>query len=61
MRWWSKRWKSPGTSDDNEACVEVAVRPDGTVLLRDSKIGDTSPVLAFIADEWRTFLSNAHL
>ncbi|WP_084216046.1 DUF397 domain-containing protein [Pseudonocardia spinosispora] len=52
-------WFKSSHSDDNEACVEVAVRPDGTVLLRDSKIGDTSPILTFTATQWQTFLATA--
>lgn len=42
----------------NGACVEVAVE-DGRVLVRDSKLGEESPVLAFSPSDWRTFLATA--
>lgn len=54
-------WFKSSHSDENEACVEVALPPDGSVSVRDSKIGDTSPVLTFTADQWRTFLADARL
>ncbi|WP_084216159.1 DUF397 domain-containing protein [Pseudonocardia spinosispora] len=43
---------------DNQ-CVEVAVLPNGSVLLRDSKIGTTSPTLTFTPTQWQTFLTTA--
>lgn len=51
------RWFKSSYSDDKEMCVEVAVLTDGSVLLRDSKIGDTSPTLAFTPTQWQTFLT----
>lgn len=35
-------------------CTEVAVCPDG-VLVRDSQLGDGSPVLSFGAGAWQAF------
>jgi hypothetical protein len=37
-----------------DGCVEVA-KSDSAVLVRDSKLGDDSPVLVFTEDEWRAF------
>lgn len=37
------------------SCVEVA-HVDGWVGMRDSKLGDESPVLVFTAEEWRAFV-----
>ena len=38
------------------SCVEIAELPDG-VAIRDSKSPDTSPILTFSTDEWRSFLA----
>lgn len=35
-------------------CVEIA-RVGGTTLVRDSKLGEDSPVLSFGPGEWRRF------
>ncbi|WP_328990298.1 DUF397 domain-containing protein [Kribbella sp. NBC_01245] len=40
-------------------CVEVADRPGGGVVLRDSKDGGTGPVLQFSPLEWDRFLDGA--
>lgn len=37
------------------ACVEVAL-VDGQVHVRDSKLGNASPVLVFGVEEWSAFL-----
>lgn len=39
-------------------CVEVAPA-GGRVLLRDSKLGDASPVIEFTRAEWAAFLELA--
>lgn len=39
---------------DSGSCVEVAQDGD-TVLIRDSKLGDDSPVLTFTREEWGAF------
>jgi hypothetical protein len=39
------------------SCVEVARLPDGGAAIRDSKSGDTGPVLRFRGDEWNAFVT----
>ena len=39
-----------------DGCVEIA-NVGTTVLIRDSKLGDESPVLRFDEGEWRAFRS----
>jgi Domain of unknown function (DUF397) len=50
---WHKATYSGGA---NGGCVEVATIP-GYIGVRDTKLGDTSPVLAFNPTEWQAFLS----
>jgi hypothetical protein len=47
-------WFTSSYSAPNVQCVEVAFRP-GHRLVRDSKLGDNSPVLAVSPAEWSTF------
>ncbi|MEU0946387.1 DUF397 domain-containing protein [Streptomyces canus] len=50
------RWyKSSYSNGEGGDCVEVADTPD-LVPVRDSKLGQDSPVLAFPADTWTRFL-----
>lgn len=42
-------------SHANGSCVEVAA--PGAVLVRDSKLGDASPVLSFTRKEWGALLA----
>lgn len=49
---WRKSSRSGGNGDN---CVEVAEQPD-RVLLRDSKLGDTSPVIAVSRHEFRRLI-----
>jgi hypothetical protein len=51
---WRKATKSSAEGSD---CVEVAVLPQGGAAVRDSKLGDDSPVLEFNEGEWRAFLA----
>lgn len=37
-------------------CVEVAGQPDATVWVRDSKLGENSPVLRYTQAEWEAFV-----
>lgn len=37
------------------SCVEVADLEDGGVAIKDSKLGDDSPVLKFTKKEWEAF------
>lgn len=51
--------KSSRCRTDTPLCVEVCITEDA-VLVRDSKLGDASPVLTFTHDEWRAFLAGAN-
>lgn len=42
----------------NAGCVEVQLRPDGNVAVRDSKERGR-PALLFTGEEWRAFLAGA--
>lgn len=48
------RWFTSSYSSGDAECVEVAFLP-GHRLVRDSKLGDASPVLAVSPDEWSAF------
>lgn len=48
-------WRKATKSEGGENCVEVAFAADGTVGVRDSKLGDASPILAFTPSEWDAF------
>ena len=39
--------------------VEVTAEPDGTIAVRDSKLGEESPVLRFTPEEWERHLDAA--
>jgi hypothetical protein len=49
----SPQWQR-GSKSNADGWVEVARTADAT-LVRDSKLGDSSPVLTFGEDEWRAF------
>lgn len=49
-------WTKSSYSGNNNGCVEVA-HLDGQVFVRDSKLGEASPVLAFTPHEWVCFVS----
>jgi hypothetical protein len=49
-------WRKSTHSFSNGNCVEVAT--PGSVLVRDSKLGDASPVLVFTAAQWAAFTSS---
>ena len=49
-------WAKSSFSGNNNGCVEVA-RLDGQVFVRDSKLGEGSPVLAFNSHEWACFVA----
>lgn len=46
--------KSSFSADKPQCCVEARVVRDG-VEVRDSKLGESSPVLWFTPDEWDAF------
>jgi hypothetical protein len=50
------RWRTSSFTD-NGTCVEVADLPDGGRLVRDTKLGEASPVLRYTAAEWRAFIA----
>ncbi|MCA1227828.1 DUF397 domain-containing protein [Saccharopolyspora sp. 6M] len=54
---WRKSTRSNG---GGAACVEIASVP-GLTGVRDSKLGDTSPVLPFGEATWSTFLTSVKL
>lgn len=48
-------WHKASHSDDfQNGCVEVGTVP-GLVGVRDTKLGDASPILAFTEAEWAAF------
>lgn len=53
------RWqRATACNWDKETwCTEAKLGPSGHVLVRDSKLGDASPVLDFTPDEWRAFVA----
>ena len=53
---WVLTWRKSRFCNGASACVEVA-SVDGSVLLRDSKLGDASPVLRVPVSSWWSFLA----
>ena len=51
-------WRKSSYSHDN-GCVEMAGLGGGTIGVRDSKLGDDSPVLRFTCREISAFLKGA--
>lgn len=51
-------WRKSSYSNNGQ-CVELADLGDGTIGMRDDKLGDASPVLAFTRAEMATFLDGA--
>ncbi|NYH78908.1 hypothetical protein FHR84_002233 [Actinopolyspora biskrensis] len=50
------RWrKSTRSSGNGGACVEVGIAPSAAGV-RDTKLGDDSPTLAFTRSRWGSFL-----
>ena len=49
--------KSSRTNGGGAACVMVA-RVPGAAGVKDSKLGEASPVLPFTADAWASFMWN---
>jgi hypothetical protein len=56
----STQWrKSSYSFPDGQECVKITTELTEWVGVRDSKLGDDSPVLAFTAAQWRAMLSKA--
>lgn len=49
-------WIKSSKSNNNGSCVEIQATDQGGVNVRDSKLGDSSPVLTFTANEWDAFV-----
>jgi len=52
----ARNWRKPRRSFANGNCVEAGDGPRG-VAVRDTRLGGTSPVLAFTPAAWREFTS----
>jgi hypothetical protein len=52
-------WRKSSLSSGGDNCVEVAFAEDGSIGVRDSKLGPASPVLEFTPSEWDAFLGGA--
>jgi len=50
------RWRKSTRSNASGACVEVAVTTD-TIRVRDSKLGQASPIANMSVEQWDQFLS----
>jgi hypothetical protein len=48
-------YRKSSFSQVNGSCVEVADLEEGGVAIRDTKLGEDSPVLKFTAAEWDAF------
>lgn len=48
--------KSTFSNGNGGSCVEVADVPGGGRAVRDTKLGEASPVLWYTEDEWKAFL-----
>lgn len=53
----ARHWRKASLSQGENTCVEVTGEVPGWVGVRDSKLGDSSPVLAFGQAEFRAFLA----
>lgn len=49
-------WSKSSSSNGSSACVEVQGAQDGDYLVRDSKLGDASPILRFTPAEFKAWV-----
>ena len=49
-------WRKSTYSTKADNCVEISTELPGWVGVRDSKLGPSSPILAFTYDEWRALI-----
>jgi hypothetical protein len=49
-------WHKSSRSANGNNCVEVSDSSE-TIAIRDSKLGERSPVLSVDADQWRAFIA----
>ena len=54
-----QEWRKATRSNNNGACAQVRADGQGGVQVRDSKLGEASPILSFTAVEWSAFLDGA--
>jgi len=52
-------WFKARKSGNGQGCVEVSFAADASVGVRDSKLGDASPILVFEASDWAAYLKGA--
>lgn len=50
-----EQWRKATKSNNNGACAQVRADGRGGVQVRDSKLGEASPILSFTAAEWEAF------
>ena len=53
-----EQWRKATKSNNNGACAAVRAI-GGMVQIRDTKLGEDSPVLSFTAKEWEAFVDGA--
>lgn len=51
-------WRKSSRSGGQQDCVEVADHVAGRTVVRDTKLGGASPVLAFAPESWRAFVAS---
>ncbi|WP_092924642.1 DUF397 domain-containing protein [Actinopolyspora alba] len=52
-------WRKSSRSNQGGNCVEVATNVPGSALIRDSKLGEASPVLSAVPATFSAFLAAA--